>query len=270
MAALSSFSAFFYVANLAFVLLGLYVYAALIRQISARTSPVEEKPPRTFGLPEAIFAAVLMSLLILNVVVAARLPNVKLTINDLEANLVITVVVLLILVGFLSLRRINIDVLAGFSKVGIFRAVATGAVLLLFAYPILNLVDLVTQRLLGDGSSRQNIVELFNGSETMNERIMIIILAVAIAPVAEEFVFRFFLYGVLRRYFGRFAGLAVNSVLFAAVHQHLPAFGVLVVLGCCFTLAYEWSGSLLVPMTMHSMFNSLSLIFLAFPQISQQ
>ena len=269
MAALSLFSAFLYAANVVFLLLGLYVYVSLIRQISSRKFPPDDAPERSFGFPEAIFAAVLISLLLLNVVVAASLPPAQLTIRDLAANLVITIVVLIILVGFLSVRRIDIDALAGFSRMGVLRAAATGSALLLFAYPLLNMGDVITQYFTGEGS-KQNIVELFSGSRTMEERIIIILLAVVIAPVAEEFVFRFFLYGVVRRFFGRFVGLVFNAVLFAAVHQHLPAFGVLVLLGCCFTLAYEWSGSLLVPMTMHSLFNSLSLIFLAFPEMSQQ
>ena len=104
----------------------------------------------------------------------------------------------------------------------------------------------------------------------MEQRVIIIVLAVAVAPVAEELVFRFFLYGVLKRYFGIMPGLVINSLLFAAVHQHLPSFGPLFILGCCFTLAYEWSGSILVPMTMHSLFNSLSLVLLAFPELFQQ
>ena len=99
---------------------------------------------------------------------------------------------------------------------------------------------------------------------------MIIFFAVAVAPATEEFLFRFFLYGVLRRYFGRFFGLFGNSLLFAAVHTHLPSFAPLFVLASCFTLAYEWSGSILVSMTMHSLFNSLTLIALAFPEIISQ
>ena len=96
---------------------------------------------------------------------------------------------------------------------------------------------------------------------------LIIVLAVAIAPLVEEFVFRFFLYGVVRRYLGRFAGLAANSLLFAAVHAHLPSAAPLFVLGVCFTIAYEWSGSILVSMTMHALFNSLTLTALAFPEL---
>ena len=44
----------------------------------------------------------------------------------------------------------------------------------------------------------------------------------------------------------------------------------LFVLGACFTIAYEWSGSILVPMAMHALFNSLTLTALAFPELVQQ
>lgn len=252
------------------LLVGAIIYIAVIRQIGARNSPSSDESARTFGLPEAIVAALLISLLVLNVVVAASTPSTQLNTRGLVSNLALTVFIVLTLVGFLKLRGLNLDVLAGFSKISVVRAVSTGAVLLFLAYPLIVVADVIMQRLVGSGSSRQNIVELFNLSRTIEQRIMIIVLAVAIAPMVEEFVFRFFLYGVLRRYFGRFLGLTVNALLFAAVHQHLPSFGPLFVLGSCFTLAYEWSGSILVSMTMHSLFNSISLFFLAFPEITQR
>jgi membrane protease YdiL (CAAX protease family) len=59
-------------------------------------------------------------------------------------------------------------------------------------------------------------------------------------------------------------------LLFAAAHTHLPSFAPLFVLGTCFTIAYEWSGSILVAMTMHSLFNSVSLTVLAFPELFPQ
>jgi uncharacterized protein len=99
---------------------------------------------------------------------------------------------------------------------------------------------------------------------------MIIVFAVAIAPLVEEFLFRFFLYGVIKRYLGSFLGIITNALLFAAAHTHFPSFVPLFVLGSCFTIAYEWSGSILVAMTMHSLFNSVTLIVLAFPELFSQ
>ncbi len=168
------------------------------------------------------------------------------------------------------MRGFSVLSLGGFSRLGFGRIVSTAAVLLFAAYPLLLAADGVSRWLLGEGSSKQQIIEMFTGSETLQQRVLIIVLAITIAPMAEEFIFRFFLYGVLKRYLGRGAGLVLNSLLFAAVHVHLPSFGPLFILGGCFTLAYEWSGSILVSMTMHALFNFLSLSALAFPNLIPQ
>ena len=264
-------TAFGYLTNALFFLAGLYVYVSLIRQINTRTSPSTDGSTKVFGLPEAIIAGVLISLLVMNVAAAttSSLP-VQLNSRSLVADLLLTGAVVLVIAAILKFRGFDLEALGGFSRISVVRAVGIGAILLLAAFPLIALADTITQKLLGSGSSKQNIIELFNTSRTLDQRIMIIVLAVAIAPVAEEFIFRFFLHGVLKRYFGSFFGLVSNSLLFAAAHTHLPSFAPLFVLGACFTIAYEWSGSILVSMAMHSLFNSLSLVFLAFPELFQQ
>jgi CAAX protease family protein len=257
--------------TLGWFLVALFIYVALIRQIHVRGAPPGDQPFKTFGLPEAMIASFLISLLVLNLLIGASSTSPRdLNTRDLINNFILTAVVVVILLGFLRLRGFDLDALGGFSKVGIVRAAAIGAILLLMAYPFVGLADSIMQHFLGRGSARQSIVELFSGSPTMQQRVMIIVLAVAVAPAAEELVFRFFLYGVLRRYFGIGVGLFINALLFAAVHQHLPSFAPLFVLGASFTLAYEWSGSILVPMTMHSLFNSVNLVLLAFPDLFEQ
>jgi len=179
-------------------------------------------------------------------------------------------VVVLFIVSFLQLRRFDVIALGGFFRISFIRTLGTAAVLLFFAYPLILSSDVVTQRLFRGGSSKQNIVEFFSGSHTIEQRIVIIVFAVAIAPVIEEFVFRFFIYGVTRRYFGRLIGVTFSALLFAAAHAHFPSFVPLFILGSCFAIAYEWSGSILVPMTMHSLFNAVTLTALAFPEIFSQ
>src|SRR5262249_61750868 len=88
-----------------------------------------------------------------------------------------------------------------FSKISLKRALSTGVILILAAWPLIVFAEFVSQAL-GGGSSKQEIVELFNSSPTIEQRVMIIVLAVVVAPIGEEFVFRFFLYGLLRRYLG--------------------------------------------------------------------
>jgi membrane protease YdiL (CAAX protease family) len=253
-----------------YFLASIYVYISLIRQVSVRPSTADDGSTRRFGLPEAILGAALILLLLLNVSASVSNRSVQLNARNLLENLLFTLGVVLFIATFLRLRGFDLSGLGGFFKISFPRALSTGVILILAAYPLIALTDTVTQRLFGSGSSRQSIVELFNGSRTIEERIMIIVFAVAIAPVAEEFLFRFFLYGVLKRYLGRFFGITLNALLFAAAHTHLPSFAPLFVLGTCFTIAYEWSGSILVAMTMHSLFNSVSLTVLAFPELFPQ
>src|SRR6266508_4913686 len=260
---LNVFFAFYFLASV-------YVYISLIRQIGVRTSDPSGSPARAFGLPEAILAGALILFLLLNISASVLRPSVEISSRNLLANLLFTMFVVLFIMTFLQLRGFDVSSLAGFFKIGFVRALSTGIILLLAAYPLISLANMITQGLFVSGSSRQNIVELFSGSQTIEQRIMIIVFAVAIAPVVEEFLFRFFLYGVIKRYLGSFLGTIGNAVLFAAAHAHFPSFVPLFVLGSGLTIAYEWSGSILVVMTMHSLFNSVTLIVLAFPELISQ
>jgi membrane protease YdiL (CAAX protease family) len=255
---------------LLYLLLGIYVYISLIRQIGARASLPADGPMKKFGLPEALLAGTLILFLSLSITASISRPPADISARNLLANLLLTMFIVLFIVTFLQLRGFDLSSLAGLFKIGFVRALITGIILLLAAYPLILFANLITQDLFGGGSSKQNIVELFSGAPRMSQRIIIIVFAVAIAPVVEEFLFRFFLYGVIKRYFGRLLGVTANALLFAAAHAHFPSFVPLFILGSCFTIAYEWSGSLLVAMTMHSLFNSVTLIALAFPELLSQ
>jgi membrane protease YdiL (CAAX protease family) len=261
-----------------FLLWGLYfiaslcVYVSLIYQISTRIRSASgaDTPARAFGLPEAVLAGVLIFFFLLTISSATPDPSLQFHPRNLLANFLLSAFVLLVIATLLQFRGFDVAALAGFFSISFFRTLGTGAILLFFAYPLIGFSEAINQRFFGGGSSKQSIVEFFSGSRTIQERILIIVFAVAIAPIVEEFVFRFFIYGVLKRYVGCLLGIILSSLLFAAAHAHLPSFVPLFVLGSCFAIAYEWSGSILVTMTMHSLFNSLTLVALAFPEIISQ
>ena len=256
--------------NAFFLVAGVYIYVSLLRQLAARTPDTEAPPTRAFGWPEAVIALLLTSFFLLTLSGASTHNVSRLRSRDLIASAILTVGLLLAVAGFLRLRRFDLNSLGGFSKIGFFRTLITGGVLILAAYPLIFLADVLTQRVLRSAPQKQAIVEMFSESSTLEQRVLIIVLAVSLAPVAEEFIFRFFIYGVARRYFGRGIGVLASSLLFAAVHAHLPSFAPLFVLGSCFAIAYEWSGSILVPMTMHALFNAITLTALAFPELVRQ
>src|SRR4026209_263002 len=256
--------------SLLYLFASLYIYISLVYQISARTPDsfgTDAATTRWFGLPEAILAALLILFLFLTIGASVSQPSIQFSARNLLANFLLTGCVVLVIITFLQFRGFDVSSLGGFFRLSFISTLSTGAILLVFAYPLILLSDAITQRLFGGGSSKQNIVEFFSGSRTIEQRIMIIVFAVAIAPVVEEFLFRFFIYGVLRRYFGRLLGVTFSALLFAAAHAHLPSFAPLFVLGGCFAIAHQWNASIPVAMTMHSLFNSLTLTALAFPEI---
>jgi membrane protease YdiL (CAAX protease family) len=255
--------------SILYLIASVCVYLSLISQISSgnRNTSTADAPERTFGFPEAILATVLIIFFLMSIGSTAPDPSLQFNPRNLLANLLLTALLVLVIVTLLQFRGLDVGALAGFLRIRFFRTLGTGATLLFFAYPLIGLSEAVNQRFFGGSSSKQTIVEFFSGSRTINERIAIIVFAVAIAPIVEEFVFRFFIYGVLRRYFGWLAAMVLSAGLFAAAHAHSPSFVPLFVLGSCLAIAYEWSGSLLVSMTMHSLFNSLTLTALAFPEI---
>jgi uncharacterized protein len=256
--------------NTLLVIAGLYVYLSLFRQAAVRQNGAAALGDRQFGMPEAVAAILLVGWFALNVLAASKVQHATFQTHDLLITGAFSLAVIFILAALLQLRGFSVLSLGGFSRLGFGRIVSTAAVLLFAAYPLLFAADAVSRWLLGEGSSKQQIIEMFTGSGTLQQRVLIIVLAITIAPLTEEFIFRFFLYGVLKRYFGRGPGLFLNSLVFAAVHVHLPSLGPLFILGGCFTLAYEWSGSILVSMTMHALFNFLSLSALAFPNLIPQ
>jgi len=110
----------------------------------------------------------------------------------------------------------------------------------------------------------QETVKAFQKSDGIGFKFLVIFLAVVIAPLAEETLFRGFVYGVLKRYTDApFAALS-SSLMFAIIHMHVGSLLPLWMLAVLFCLAYEITGCLLVPMILHSIFNSVSIIAMIF------
>jgi len=89
-----------------------------------------------------------------------------------------------------------------------------------------------------------------------------------VGPIAEEVFFRGILYGFFRRW-GVVVGLVLSTLIFVLMHPINHGVPITqVVGGIVFALAYEVEGSLMVPITIHSLGNmaifALSLISFGF------
>lgn len=94
-----------------------------------------------------------------------------------------------------------------------------------------------------------------------------IFLAVVIAPIVEENVFRAGVYRFFKGKTSMLLALLISGLIFGIIHGNLLSLPGLVAVGICLGIAYELSGSLRVAIFFHAFFNLNSIVlFLVMPE----
>jgi membrane protease YdiL (CAAX protease family) len=113
---------------------------------------------------------------------------------------------------------------------------------------------------LGIARSPHSLIRIADSPLSATMRWLLVFAVVVAAPVFEELLFRGHLQSVLSRGLNRpWAAIVITSLIFAAFHAELWMFVPLFVLSCGFGLMYERTGNLWAPVTMHAIFNGVSL-----------
>ncbi len=108
----------------------------------------------------------------------------------------------------------------------------------------------------------QDIAGIVAGDYVWWVRAYLYLLAVVLAPVFEEVLFRGIALPWMARRTGMPAAVVMVSLVFAAVHGYLFQMIPLFIIATAFSLAYIRTGNLLVPIVMHSVFNGINTILL--------
>lgn len=164
--------------------------------------------------------------------------------------------------AFLRYRGLRLIPALGLARLGPGRVIGWALGLVLLAFIFAGAANLLTLAALQGKAEQQPLVNLFREVARRGDTAAmakIFFAGVILAPVSEEFIFRGFFYAVGKRYLGPLASGFATALLFAAFHLSLSAVAGLFVLAVCLTLAYERTGSLLVPIGMHALFNFTSL-----------
>ncbi len=148
---------------------------------------------------------------------------------------------------------------------------AGGAATFLMCLPVMLLTAAVWERLLqlaGLPVERQDLIGMFANAESAWLLAVMIALAIAIAPLTEELVFRAGLFRYLRTRVPRWLALAGPAVFFAVLHvnwstlQGLSSLAPLAVLAVLFSLAYERTGQIGTAIVAHALFNLNTLVLI--------
>lgn len=241
---------------------GLRVYGRLLGRTLAGRGKVWDAP---LGLPDVLVVSVLFAWLVATVWSAWNHPRQPLT----DAGVVQGAVLFAALGGgialFLNTRGISVARLFGLRPARPLAVLATGAGCFLAALPLVYAGSALGHLLGGGDMEPQEITRYFTQAVEQHNwgRILLATgMAALVAPLTEEFLFRGYFYGTLRRHLGALPALLLVSALFASIHLNLGTLLPLFVLAACLTLAYERTGSLWTPICMHALFNTFMLGFM--------
>lgn len=256
------------------VLSGVALFAWwLLRTSLGRTSLAESKPRRNCMTPVApflIFLVWLLGVAVLQSLASALAPSLQhwraLFLSQVVYSVASAAIVALVLtVAKFTFAR----GLKGFGlRLGTApKDLGLAFLTLLAVWPLIlaamSLTIIITRRLYGQGYQipQHEALKLITEYPTAALQVILVIVAVGVAPVVEEMLFRGLFQTTIRSYSGRpWLAVVLTSLLFAGIHADASHWPSLFVLALGLGYAYERSGSLLRPIFMHAMFNAISIV----------
>ena len=141
----------------------------------------------------------------------------------------------------------------------------SGVATFLISLPALLVVSALWQQLLevcGIPAEKQDLIAMFAQAKSPGLLSFMIFLAIVIAPITEELLFRGGVFRYVRTRLPRWAALLIPACLFGALHGNLASFAPLVALGVIFSLAYERTGRIATTMIAHGLFNLNTIVLI--------
>lgn len=154
------------------------------------------------------------------------------------------------------------------------RLLGLGALLVVPLLPMVELVELVVQRVIFSGvpahyrsmiedlAKQANAVTLLDGVKRSPLLALSLVLIIGIiGPIAEEVFFRGFAYRAFKERLGKGAALVLSALLFAAIHGNPLALFPIFLIGLLLAYIYERTGSLAAPIGLHCANNLMAVLF---------
>lgn len=130
------------------------------------------------------------------------------------------------------------------------------------ALPLVIIIALLNQKILGDQGGGNPLLELIIQSHDPVTASLLFIMVAGLAPFFEEILFRGFFLTSLTRYLPMWGAIGLSGIVFAIAHLNLADILPLTVLGCVLGVVYSRSRNLLSSMLLHSLWNSGSFLSL--------
>lgn len=132
-----------------------------------------------------------------------------------------------------------------------------------------NILTVLQSAGLIEAFEQQAIITLFQSGGDPFAIILLIFMAVVLAPIVEELIFRACIYRFLKSQTTLVAAQIISGALFSLMHANLMSFVPLMVVGILLAKVYERTGNILGPIWFHVFFNGFSLCILFITNLSE-
>jgi membrane protease YdiL (CAAX protease family) len=170
------------------------------------------------------------------------------------ANIVCVALIVAAVLGFYKDKLSSL----GFTTNKLPKALLYGVVGFVLAFILAAIVGYPIQQQFGVDPTQ----EALSQTAAVPELLPIVFLSgVIIAPIAEEIVFRGYLYKAFRDRFKPSYAIVLSAALFSVIHLELLAAAPLFVIGIVLAYVYEKTGNLMAPITLHVLNNAVAFLF---------
>ena len=228
--------------------------------------------PDLFALPEIMAVCVVFGFIFFPVAISKAMaffvpvpapsaPPEPITVSRMLNNMLMLSLPVVGILSIVVMRGGRLRDLYTPGRARFFASLGWGLGLAMLAFSLTTLTKVLVIQFMGP--DRQKLVQGFETAISGGNQGVIAAIAfsaVVVAPICEEILFRGSLYPVLSRVLGRGPSAVISALVFALVHDTYSDAPSLAVLALCFTIGYEVTGSLLVPIFMHAAFNGISLV----------
>jgi len=155
----------------------------------------------------------------------------------------------------------------GIAAKGFYKNILSGIIAYIFILPILIAVLILSMLFLnavGYEAPPQPVFDIFFEERRGNVVLFLTIFVSILGPIIEEIFFRGFLYSAVRKRFGIIVGVLLSSALFSMLHTNIASFLPIMVLGILMAFLYETTNSLITPIAVHILHNSIIVGFVFF------
>ncbi len=183
-------------------------------------------------------------------------------------HVTLSAIIELIVIRLLILKQESLTLKEFFTKVlpisnlkAFLRHVILGVQTYAVAVPIIILISLVSKYFIDENPLESNpVFTLLIDGDSSFAFISVFVMAVVLAPILEEILFRGLLFRLLQRKWSTELAAVVTSVIFGMIHFNLYSFLPITILGMILAWSCQKSNSLITPIIAHALWNGTTLL----------